>query len=103
MCCSESGVPACSPGPGADSWPRCCCTTTSRDWITSCEIGTRVSNGQHPEDVEADKQRVERVLEEGLEKVDSARAAHAVVARVERLSHGHTEAELGQQAAQEVP
>jgi undecaprenyl-diphosphatase len=43
--------------------------------------------------------RVERVLEEGLERVETPEAAHAVVARIERLSAGHTEAEFGQAAA----
>ena len=43
--------------------------------------------------------RVERVLEEGLERVETPEAAHAVVARIEELSAGHTEAEFGQAAA----
>jgi undecaprenyl-diphosphatase len=38
------------------------------------------------------EQRVERVLEEGLERVETPQAAHAVVARVERLTAGKTEA-----------
>lgn len=50
-----------------------------------------------------DKQRVERVLEQGLERVDSPRAAHAVVARVERMTAGHTEAEEADQAARQAP
>jgi undecaprenyl-diphosphatase len=52
------------------------------------------SGGKHTE------QRVERVLEEGLERVETPEAAHAVVARVERLSAGHTESERGKAAAQ---
>ena len=41
------------------------------------------------------EQRVERVLKEGLQRIDSAEAAHAVVTRLERLSAGTTEAERG--------
>src|SRR5205823_3476839 len=48
------------------------------------------------------EQRVERVLEEGLKRIDSPQAAHAVVTRLERLSAGHTEAERGQAAAEET-
>jgi undecaprenyl-diphosphatase len=43
--------------------------------------------------------RVERVLEEGLERVETPEAARAVVARLEKMSAGHTEAELGEAAA----
>ena len=45
------------------------------------------------------EQRVERVLEEELERVETPEAASAVVARLERLSAGHTEAERGDAAA----
>jgi undecaprenyl-diphosphatase len=45
------------------------------------------------------EQRVERVLEEGLERVDTPEAARAVVARIERLSAGQTEAQRGEAAA----
>ena len=48
------------------------------------------------------EQRVERVLEEGLERIDSPQAAHAVVARVERLSAGATEEERGRAAAEQT-
>ena len=46
------------------------------------------------------EQRVERVLEEGLERIDSPQAARAVVTRLERLSKGATEAERGDAAGQ---
>jgi undecaprenyl-diphosphatase len=48
--------------------------------------------------VDAEQQRVERVLEAGLERVQTAEAARAVIARVERLSRGKTEAQTGQRA-----
>jgi membrane-associated phospholipid phosphatase len=48
------------------------------------------------------EQRVERVLEEGLQRIDSPEAAHAVVTRLERLSAGATEAERGDAAAQQT-
>ena len=47
------------------------------------------------------EQRVQRVLEEGLERIDSPEAAHAVVTRLERLTMGQTEAERGQAVAGE--
>ena len=46
--------------------------------------------------------RLERVLEEGLERVDTPQAARAVVARIEKMSTGHTEAELGEAAAHQT-
>jgi undecaprenyl-diphosphatase len=46
--------------------------------------------------------RVERVLEEGLERVETPEAARAVVARIEKMSAGHTEAELGEAAARQT-
>src|SRR5947207_8879122 len=46
------------------------------------------------------EQRVERILERGLERIDSPEAAHAVVTRLERLSNGATEAERGAAAGQ---
>jgi membrane-associated phospholipid phosphatase len=46
--------------------------------------------------------RLERVLEEGLERVETPQAARAVVARLEKMSAGHTEAELGDAAAQQT-
>jgi len=45
------------------------------------------------------ERRVERVLEESLERVESPRAARKVVAHVERLARGCTEAERAQEAA----
>lgn len=48
------------------------------------------------------EQRVERVLEEGLERVETPEAARAVIARIERLSAGHTEAERGDAAARKT-
>ena len=48
------------------------------------------------------EQRVERVLEEGLERIDTPQAAHAVVARVQRLSAGATEEERGRAAAEQT-
>ena len=48
------------------------------------------------------ERRVERVLEEGLERIDSPEVARAVVARVERLSAGATEAERGRAAAKQT-
>jgi undecaprenyl-diphosphatase len=49
--------------------------------------------------MEKPEERIERVLEEGLDRIETPRAAHAVVARLERLSSGRTEAEGGQAAA----
>jgi len=49
------------------------------------------------------EQRVERVLEEGLERIDSPEAARAVVSRLERLSKGATEAGRGDSAGQPSP
>jgi undecaprenyl-diphosphatase len=46
--------------------------------------------------------RVERVLEEGLERVETPEAARAVVARIEKMSAGHTEAEVAQAAANQT-
>jgi undecaprenyl-diphosphatase len=48
------------------------------------------------------KQRVERVLEEGLERIQTPEVARAVVARVERLSAGDTEAERAADAARQT-
>ena len=48
------------------------------------------------------EKRVERVLEESLERIDTPQAAHAVVARVERLSAGATEEERGRAAAEQT-
>jgi undecaprenyl-diphosphatase len=48
------------------------------------------------------EQRVERVLEEGLERIDTPQVARAVVARVERLSAGSTEEERGRAAAEQT-
>lgn len=45
------------------------------------------------------KERVERVLEQGLERVDTLDVARAVVARVERLSAGDTEEERAARTA----
>jgi hypothetical protein len=46
--------------------------------------------------VDAEQQRVERVLEQGLERVQTPEAARAVISRVERLSRGKTEEQSGQ-------
>ena len=59
----------------------------------------RVSRSAGEDDPE---QRIERVLEKGLERVETPRAARAVVARVERLSAGRTEEERAHQAAEET-
>jgi len=48
--------------------------------------------------VDAEQQRVERVLEQGLERVQTPEAARAVISRVERLSRGKTEEQSGQVA-----
>src|SRR5712691_3260724 len=48
------------------------------------------------------ERRVERVLEEGLERIDTPEVARAVVARVERLSAGATEEERGRAAAEKT-
>jgi len=45
------------------------------------------------------EQRVQRVLEEGLKRIETPEAARAVVARLERLTAGQTEAERGQAVA----
>ena len=46
--------------------------------------------------------RVERVLEEGLERVETPEAARAVVARIEKMSAGRTEAELADATAKQT-
>jgi undecaprenyl-diphosphatase len=48
------------------------------------------------------QQRVERVLDESLQRIETPRAAHAVIARIQRLSEGNTEAERGQAAAEQT-
>src|SRR5262249_18485764 len=45
------------------------------------------------------QQRVERVLEQGLERGQTPEAAHAVVTRIERLAAHKTEAALGEAVA----
>jgi len=59
------------------------------------------SVSKSPEDEQVVR-RVERVLEEGLERVETPEAARAVVARIEKMSAGHTEAEAGEAAANET-
>ena len=49
--------------------------------------------------MDAEQERVERVLEAGLERVQTPEAAKAVIARVELLSRGKTEAQTGEAAA----
>jgi undecaprenyl-diphosphatase len=51
-------------------------------------------------DVEQPERRVERVLEEGLERVETPEAARAIVSRVEQMSRGRTEEERGRTAAE---
>src|SRR5438067_12292415 len=46
------------------------------------------------------EERVERVLEDSLQRIETPEAAHAVVSRLERLSAGQTEAERDQTAAE---
>lgn len=48
------------------------------------------------------EERVERVLEEGLERVETPEAANAVIERIERLSAGQTEAQCGAAAARKT-
>jgi undecaprenyl-diphosphatase len=48
---------------------------------------------------ESPNPRIERVIEESLQRVDSPEAARKVVERVERLAGGRTEQELAQKAA----
>ena len=50
----------------------------------------------------SEEQRVERVLEESLERVQTPEAAHAVVVRVERLAAGKTEATVPAASSPEV-
>jgi membrane-associated phospholipid phosphatase len=50
--------------------------------------------------MEEPEQRIERVLEEGLKRIETPEAAHAVVTRLERLSAHRTEAEAGASGAQ---
>src|SRR5204863_9251043 len=88
-----------TPRPTADrvlSARSACITVRTPDWITSCEKIFWVSQSLDREEPE---RRVERVLEEGLERVETPQAARAVVARLERLSRGHTEEERGTAAA----
>jgi undecaprenyl-diphosphatase len=58
-----------------------------------------VKQSSDPEEAE---QRVEHVLEEALERIESLEAAQAAIDRAERLSAGHTEAECGQAAARQT-
>jgi hypothetical protein len=76
-----------SPAPGT-------CTSHRGEWITSCF--TPFSN-DYERPVDAEQQRVERPRS-GLERVQTPEAAKAVIARVERLSRGKTEAQTGQRA-----
>jgi undecaprenyl-diphosphatase len=46
------------------------------------------------------QQRVQRVIEEGLKRIETPRDAHAVLNRVERLSAGQTEEERAHHAAE---
>src|SRR5919198_3495647 len=69
---------------------------TRAHWFNSCDSWTLVTRSPDAE------QRVERVLEEGLERIDSPQVARAVVARVERLSSGSTEEERGRAAAEQT-
>jgi undecaprenyl-diphosphatase len=48
------------------------------------------------------EQRVERVLEEGLERVETPEAARAIIERIERLAAGQTEADRGEAAAEQT-
>lgn len=48
------------------------------------------------------ERRIERVLEEGLERIETPEAAHAIVAHLERLSAGRTEAQAGEAAAEQT-
>lgn len=48
------------------------------------------------------EQRIERVLEESLQRIDTPEAAHAVVTRLERLSDGRTEADAAKAGAQQT-
>ncbi|MBV9131909.1 MAG: phosphatase PAP2 family protein [Chloroflexi bacterium] len=50
--------------------------------------------------MEEPEQRIERVLEEGLKRIETPQAAHAVVTRLERLSANRTEAEAGAAGAE---
>ena len=68
-------------------------------WITSCETRYKMSQSSGADGPE---QRVERVIVEGLERVDTPEAAEAVVKCVEHLSAGHTEQEQGDAAAQQT-
>src|SRR4029079_1148861 len=61
----------------------------------------RISASVTEDDVDENQQRVEQVLERSLEQVQTAEAARAVIERVERLSAGKTEEQLGQAAAGE--
>src|SRR5436190_20889908 len=73
-----------------------------RDPRTGSNLANRsflVSNSPGHEHV---VKRVERVLEEGLERVETPEAARAVVARIEKMSAGHTEAEAGEAAAHQT-
>lgn len=74
-------------------------TSAATDWIISCEARRWVGEPSGDEHV---VERLQRVLEEGLERVDSPEAAQAVIARIEKLSAGQTEAEQGDAAARQT-
>jgi membrane-associated phospholipid phosphatase len=94
-------VPALRPRPGgAESPVPGSCTTGRAHWIISC---VKAPPDEVSEPVDVNQQRVERVLEESLERVQTPEAAHAIVARVERLSHGKTEQQTGRAAAHDAP
>jgi undecaprenyl-diphosphatase len=62
-----------------------------------------MSSADVTEVVDKDQQRVEQVLEKSLEQLETPEAASAVIERVERLSAGKTEQQLGQAAADAGP
>lgn len=64
--------------------------------------GPHLATTRHGVSEDDAEKRVERVLEQGLERIETPRAAHAVIARVERLSAGHTEEERGKAAADQT-
>ncbi|GAC1325428.1 MAG: hypothetical protein NVSMB2_24020 [Chloroflexota bacterium] len=53
----------------------------------------------HSSGGEPTQKRVERALEEGLERVETPEAAQAIIDRIERLAAGQTEAERGDATA----
>jgi undecaprenyl-diphosphatase len=63
----------------------------------------KLAGVDEPQPVDEHQQRVERVLEEGLERVQTLEEARAVVERIEQLTAGQTEADAHDPLAEAAP